>query len=69
MCGVDARALVTRGTPGNLSAFVNPPPDYVLQYNYNSLFAGTRTNVATDTNGAIVCASGYNHIMARSLLK
>ncbi|HQU03495.1 MAG TPA: phage tail protein [Acidocella sp.] len=52
--GVDAAG--NQGTPAQLSVFVNPPPDYVLQYNFNSTFAGTRTNIATDTDGVTLLA-------------
>lgn len=43
------------GTPGSVSAVVNQPPDYQLQFDYNSTFSGTRTNVAVE-GGKLVAA-------------
>lgn len=42
------------GTPASVNALVNQPPDYSLQYNQNSAFAGTRTNIATDVDGSLL---------------
>ena len=50
VAGVDAAG--NQGVPASLSAYVNPPPDYVLQYNLNSTWGGAGTNLAVDTNGA-----------------
>jgi predicted phage tail protein len=36
------------GTPGGVTAVVNQPPDYVLQLDQNSTWAGTETNIYTD---------------------
>jgi predicted phage tail protein len=36
------------GTPGSVAAIVNQPPDYVLQFNQNSIWAGDETNIYTD---------------------
>lgn len=39
------------GTPSSVTALVSQPPDYQLQYNADSAFAGTKTNfVADDLN-------------------
>jgi hypothetical protein len=37
------------GTPNSVNALVNQPPDYSLQYNQNSAFAGTATNFVADS--------------------
>ncbi len=49
VCGVDAAG--NQGTPSAATVYVNAPPDYVLHYNFDSVFAGTKTNIATDTDG------------------
>jgi len=36
------------GTPGSVSAVVAQPPDYVLQLDQNSAFAGTKVNLFTE---------------------
>ena len=50
LAGIDSSG--TYGTPGSVSAFVNQPPDYVLKFNQNSTFSGTKTNVYT-TSGIL----------------
>lgn len=40
------------GTPASVSAFVNQPPDYVLQDNFESTFTGTCSNTYVD-NGKV----------------
>lgn len=42
------------GSAASLTVYVNPPPDYVLQYNFTSSWAGQCTNLAFDTNGALI---------------
>ena len=37
-----------------VSATVNQPPDYVLQYDYYSSFSGTKTNAILDSNNYLV---------------
>jgi hypothetical protein len=54
VCGVDAAG--NQGTPASVTAYVNPPPDYVLHYNLNSTFGGVKTNIATDTDGVTLLA-------------
>ena len=46
LSGIDSAG--SYGTPGSVSAQVNQPPDYVLKFNQNSTFSGTKTNVFTD---------------------
>ena len=41
------------GTPGSQSAMVNQPPDYVLNYDQNSTFSGTKTNTVTFNGGLL----------------
>ena len=53
LAGVDSAGNV--GTPGNVSAQVNQPPDYVLKLNVDSTFTGTGTNVAAQ--GGVLFAS------------
>jgi predicted phage tail protein len=36
------------GTPGSVSAIVSQPPDYALQFDQNSTWAGVETNIYTD---------------------
>lgn len=40
------------GAQSSVTAQVNQPPDYVLQYDQNSTFTGTKTNIATDLDGS-----------------
>jgi predicted phage tail protein len=49
--GVDSAG--NYGTPGSVDAVVNQPPDYVLQYDFNSPFAGTATNLAPLGSGLL----------------
>jgi hypothetical protein len=42
------------GTPGSVTALVNQPPDYVLKYNQDSTFSGTKTNIITAETGQLV---------------
>lgn len=46
LAGVDSAG--NYGTPGSVAAQVNQPPDYVLQLDQNSSWAGAKTNVYTD---------------------
>ena len=41
------------GTPAYVAALVNQPPDYTLQYNYNTTFGGTLSNMILES-GALV---------------
>lgn len=47
LAGIDSAG--NYGTPGSVSAVVNQPPDYVLQLNQNSTWAGDETNIYTDS--------------------
>jgi predicted phage tail protein len=47
LAGIDSAG--NYGTPGSVSAIVNQPPDYVLQLNQNSTWAGAETNIYTDS--------------------
>lgn len=49
---VDSAANV--GTAGAITVYVSPPPDYELQYNLNSAWGGTKTNITADTNGMML---------------
>jgi hypothetical protein len=42
------------GPPGNISATVSQPPDYILLYNYNSTFGGTQVNTLIDGDGGLI---------------
>lgn len=46
LAGIDSAG--NYGTPSSVSAVVNQPPDYVLQFNQNSTWAGDETNIYTD---------------------
>ena len=46
LAGIDSAG--NYGTPGSVVAVVNQPPDYVLQYDQNSTWAGDETNIYTD---------------------
>ncbi len=45
------------GPIGSVSAQVNQPPDYILNYNQNSTFNGTKTNAVSHNNGLLVSVS------------
>jgi predicted phage tail protein len=47
LAGIDSAG--NYGTEGSVSAIVNQPPDYVLQLNQNSIWAGDETNIYTDS--------------------
>jgi hypothetical protein len=47
LAGIDSAG--NYGTPGSVAASVNQPPDYVLQLDQNSTWAGTETNIYTDS--------------------
>ena len=51
LAGVDSAGNV--GTPANVSAVVNQPPDYILRSNIDSTFTGTRTNVVSNGVGIL----------------
>jgi hypothetical protein len=58
------------GTPGSISAQVNQPPDYVLKFDQNSTFSGTKANVVVD-NGALIATvntseTWQSHFTSRS---
>lgn len=42
------------GAQSSVTAQVNQPPDYVLQFDQNSAFTGTRTNIATDLDDSLL---------------
>lgn len=68
LAGVDSAG--NYGTPGSVSALVNQPPDYVLQLDQNSTWAGDETNIYTDSVlGQIVNANTTetweNHFTSR----
>lgn len=47
--GVDVAG--NAGAQSNIAALVSAPPDYQLQYNKNSTFNGTLSNIVSDGNG------------------
>lgn len=47
LAGVDSAG--NEGPKGSISAVVNQPPDYVLQLDQNSVWAGEEVNIYTDT--------------------
>ena len=51
VAGVDVAGNM--GTPSYVTASVNQPPDYLLQYNYDSAFPGTKSGMAADSVGYI----------------
>jgi hypothetical protein len=67
VAGVDAAG--NYGTPGSVAAIVNQPPDYVLKYNINSTFSGTKANTTLDSAGLIASLSTtetwQNHFSSR----
>lgn len=40
------------GTPASATATVSQPPDYILKTNYNTTFAGTKSNMGLDLDGS-----------------
>jgi hypothetical protein len=68
IAGIDAAG--NYGTPGSISALVNQPPDYVLKYNFDSTFSGTKTNTVIDTGGLVASVSAtetwQSHFTSRS---
>lgn len=54
LAGIDSAG--NYGTPGNVVAAVNQPPDYILRLNQASTFSGTLTNMVTDGTGVAVAA-------------
>lgn len=68
LAGIDSAG--NYGTPGSIAAVVNQPPDYVLQLNQNSTWAGTETNIYTDSQVQVVnvntTETWENHFIARS---
>jgi predicted phage tail protein len=51
LAGIDSAG--NYGTPGSVSAQVNQPPDYVLKFDQNSTFTGTRTNLTPLGSGLL----------------
>jgi hypothetical protein len=68
IAGVDSAG--NYGTPGSVSAQVNQPPDYVLKYDQNSTFTGTKTNAYTFNGGFLVSVdpneTWQSHFTSRS---
>jgi predicted phage tail protein len=58
------------GTPGSVAAVVNQPPDYVLDYDQDSTFSGTKTNTVLQDGVLIVTVSPtetwQDHFTSRS---
>ena len=58
------------GTPGSETAVVNQPPDYVLNYNQNSTFSGTKTNTVAFDGGLLATVNTtetwQSHFTSRS---
>jgi predicted phage tail protein len=50
--GVDVAG--NTGTPSSVTALVNQPPDYQLQFDQNSTFAGTKSGFFQDSSGQYV---------------
>jgi predicted phage tail protein len=51
LAGIDSAG--NYGTPGSVTAQVNQPPDYVLKYNQDSTFTGTKTNMVAFGTGLL----------------
>ena len=68
LAGIDSAG--NYGTPGSVTALVNQPPDYVLKYNQNSTFTGTKTNIVTDVGGQLATVNTtetwQSHFTSRS---
>jgi hypothetical protein len=68
LAGIDSAG--NYGTPGSVTALVNQPPDYVLKYNQNSTFSGTKTNIVTDVGGQLATVNTtetwQSHFTSRS---
>ena len=68
LAGIDSAG--NYGTPGSTAAVVNQPPDYVLQYNFNSVFAGTKANLAANKGGLLASVNTsetwQSHFTSRS---
>jgi hypothetical protein len=68
LAGIDSAG--NYGTPGSVTAPVNQPPDYVLKYNQNSIFSGTKTNVVSDVGGQLATVNTtetwQSHFTSRS---
>jgi len=47
LAGIDSAG--NYGAPGSIAAIVSQPPDYILQSDFNSTWAGTETNIYTDS--------------------
>jgi hypothetical protein len=45
------------GTPGSVAAVVNQPPDYVLNYDQDSTFTGTKTNTVAENATLVATVS------------
>ena len=58
------------GTPGSIAAVVNQPPDYVLNYDQNSTFGGTKTNTVAFDGGLLATVNTtetwQSHFTSRS---
>jgi len=58
------------GTPGSITAVVNQPPDYVLNYDQNSTFSGTKTNTVAFEGGLLATVNTtetwQDHFTSRS---
>ena len=68
LVGIDSAG--NYGAPGSVTAVVSQPPDYVLQYNFNSAFAGTKINLAASSGGLLASVSDsetwQSHFTSRS---
>jgi predicted phage tail protein len=68
LAGIDSAG--NYGTPGDISAQVNQPPDYVLKLDQNSTFTGTKTNLATIDTGLLASVNTtetwQSHFTSRS---
>ena len=68
LAGIDTAG--NYGTPGSVTAQVNQPPDYVLKYNLDSTFAGTKTNMVAIGSGLLASIDStetwQSHFTSRS---
>lgn len=67
MAAVDTAGNV--GTPASIAATVNQPPDYVLRNNFDSAFAGTKTNMILESGdliGPVTSQQWSTHFTANS---
>jgi hypothetical protein len=58
------------GAPGKITTSVSQPPDYVLKFDQNSTFSGTKTNAVVENSTLVACVNTtetwQSHFASRS---